>query len=168
MSRRSCYLLAGLAFALHNGEEALAAGNLLRFMRSDAPGFLREFYAGITVYELRVSLVVVTVLGFVVTAFTVRRSATAAAAFVMLVLAALLGLNALVHIGLSIAAGSYMPGLATAVLISLPVSALLLLRARRETWVPAPALWAVMPVAALLHGPVLGTFLRASALLMRE
>lgn len=168
MSRPSCYLLVGFTFALHNGEEALTARSLLRFMQSDAPGFLRDFYAGITVFELQANLLILTVLGFVVTAVAVRFSTISASAFGMMVFAALLGLNALLHIGLSIASRSYMPGLVTAVLITLPVSVLLLLRAQHEAWVSTSAFWAVMPVAAVIHGPVLGTFLRTSLLLMRE
>lgn len=168
MSRRSWYLLVGFAFAVHNGEEALTARRLLRFMQSDAPGFVRDFYAGITVGELQASLLVLTVLGVVVTGVAMRSSTTSASAFGMMVFAALLGLNALAHIGLSIASRSYMPGVATAVSITLPVSALLLLRGKHEAWVSTSAFWAVVPVAAVLHGPGLGAFLRASLLLMRE
>jgi hypothetical protein len=168
MSRRSRYLLVGFAFALHNGEEALTARRMLQFMRSEAPGFLRDFYAGITVFELQANLLILTVLGFVVTAVAVRSSSSFASAFGMMVFAALLALNALLHIGLSIASRSYMPGLVTALLITLPVSALLLLRAKHEAWVSTSAFWAVIPVAALVHGPVLGAFLRTSLLLMRE
>jgi hypothetical protein len=58
MSRRSWYLSLGLALALHNGEEALRATHMLQFMQSDAPGFLRDVYAGITVPELQGSLLI--------------------------------------------------------------------------------------------------------------
>ena len=118
MSRRSCYLLVGFAFAIHNGEEALHAGRLLQFMQSEAPGFLRDFYAGITVVELQANLLILTLLGFVVTAVARRSSTTLASAFGMMVFAAVLGLNAFLHIGLSIASRSYMPGLVTALLIT--------------------------------------------------
>ena len=60
MSRRSWYLILGLALALHNGEEVLRATHMLRFMQSDAPGFLRDAYAGITVSELQGSLLILT------------------------------------------------------------------------------------------------------------
>jgi hypothetical protein len=85
----------------------------------------------------------------------------------MMVLAALLGLNAVFHIVLSIQTGAYMPGLVTAVLISLPVSVTLLVRARQQRWVSARAFWAVLPVAILIHGPVLDAVFRASLRLMR-
>jgi heme/copper-type cytochrome/quinol oxidase subunit 4 len=168
MSRRSCYLLVGVAFALHNGEEALTARRLLRFMQAEAPAVLGDVYAGLTVVDLHASLLILTVLGLVVTAVAVRSSATSAAAFGMMVFAAVLGLNAFLHLGLSIAAWSYMPGVATALLITLPVSALLLRRAKQEAWVSTPAFWAVLPAAVLIHGPALAMFLGASSLLLRE
>ena len=129
---------------------------------------MRDFYAGITVFELQANLLILSALGFVVAAVAVRSSSASASAFGMMVFAALLGLNALLHIGLSIASRSYMPGLVTALLTTLPVSALLLHRARREAWVSTPAFWAVLPAAAVIHGPALGTFLRTTLLLMRQ
>lgn len=168
MSRSAWYLLVGLAFALHNGEEALAAWRLLEFLQSDAPRFLREFYAGITVFELQVGLIILTALGIVVTVVTVRSPTASASAFGMMVFAAVLGLNAVAHIGLSIAARSYVPGLVTAIAITLPVSVLLLLRARREAWVTPSVFWAVLPVAVLVHGPLLAAFLQISLMLLGD
>lgn len=168
MSRRSWFLILGLAFALHNGEEAIRAAHMLQFMQSDAPGFLRDAYAGITVSELQGSLLILTGLVFLGIAVAAVFSAAAASAFGMMVLAALLGLNGVFHIVLSLQAGAYMPGLATALLISLPVSVTLLVRARQQRWVPARAFWTVLPAAVLIHGPVLGAVLRVSLGLVRE
>lgn len=168
MSRSAWYLLVGLAFALHNSEEGLAARRLLEFLQSHAPRFLREFYAGITVFELQVGLIILTALGIVVTAVAVRSSTASASAFGMMVFAAVLGLNAVAHIGLSIAARSYMPGLVTAIVLTLPVSVLLLLRARREAWVTTSVFWAAFPVAALVHGPLLAAFLQISLMLLGD
>ena len=168
MSRRSWYLILGLALALHNGEEALRATYLLHFMQTDAPGFLRDVYAGITVSELQGSLLILTAIAFLGIVVATVFSSAAASAFGMMVLAALLGLNAVFHIVLSIQTETYMPGLITAVLISLPVSVTLLVRARQQRWVSAAAFWAVLPVAVLIHGPVLDAIFRVSLRLMRE
>ena len=168
MSRRSWYLILGLALALHNGEEAVRAARMLQFMQSDAPGFLREVYAGTTVSELQGSLVILTAIALFGVVVAAGFSAAAASAFGMMVLAALLGLNAIFHIALSIQAGAYMPGLVTALLISLPVSITLLVRARHQRWVSARAFWAVLPVAILIHGPVLSAVFTLSLGLMRE
>jgi hypothetical protein len=160
--------MLGLAFALHNGEEAIGAAHMLQFMQSDAPGFLRDAYAGITVSELQGSLLILTGLVFLGIAVAAVFPAAAASAFGMMVLAALLGLNAIFHIVLSIQAGAYMPGLLTALLISLPVSAALLVRARQQRWVSARAFWTVLPLAILIHGPVLDVIFRVSLGLVRE
>lgn len=168
MSRRSRYLILGLALVLHNGEEALRAAQMLQFMQADAPGFLRDAYAGITVSELQGSLLILTTIAFVAVVLAAVFSAAAASAFGMMVLAALLGLNAVFHIVLSIQAGTYMPGLVTAVLITLPVSVTLLVRARQQRWVPAGAFWSVVPIALLIHGPVLDVVFRVSVSLVRE
>jgi len=162
MSRRSWYLILGLALALHNGEEMLRATQMLQFMQSDAPGFLREAYSGITVSELQGSLLILTAIAFLGIVLAAVFSAAAASAFGMMVLAALLGLNAVFHIVLSIQAGAYMPGLVTALLLSLPVSVTLLVRARQQRWVSARAFWTVLPVAVLIHGPVLDAVFRVS------
>ena len=158
----------GLALALHNGEEALRATHMLQFMQSDAPGFLRDAYAGITVSELQGSLLILTAIALLGAVVAAVFSAAAAAAFGMMVLAALLGLNAVFHIVLSIQAGAYMPGLITALLISLPVSVTLLVRAWQQRWVSARAFWTVLPVAVLIHGPVLDAGFRVSLSLVRE
>lgn len=168
MSRRSWYLMLGLALALHNGEEALRAIHMLDFMQSDAPGFLRDAYAGITVSELQGALLILTVIAFVGIVVAAVWPAAVASAFGMMVLAALLGLNAVFHIVLAIQTRAYMPGLVTALLISLPVSVTLLVRARQQRWVPARAFWAVLPAAVLIHGPVLDAVFRLSLRLMRE
>jgi uncharacterized membrane protein YoaK (UPF0700 family) len=166
-NRRWRYLLTALAFAVHNGEEALAAERLLDFARTRAPSFLRDFYAGITPSELQASLLILTAVGLVVTAIAARSPGAPGSAFAMTVFAALLGLNAVAHIGLAFVARSYMPGLMTALLINLPLSATLILHARRETWVSPAALWAVFPVGVVLHGPVLAAFLRMNIAMLR-
>ena len=58
IGRRSWYLILALAFSVHNSEEWLLAPQMLRFMQSDAPAFLRDVYVGITVSELQGILLV--------------------------------------------------------------------------------------------------------------
>jgi hypothetical protein len=167
MSRRSWFLVLGLALSLHNAEEIVRARQMLQFMQSEAPAFLRDAYAGITVSELQGSLLILTAIalsGIVVAAVF---SAAAASAFGMMALAALLGLNAFFHIVLFIQTGAYMPGLVTALLITLPISLTLLERARHQCWVPAGAFWAALAVGVVVHGPVLDALFRMSLELMR-
>ena len=167
MSRRSWYLILGLAWCLHNAEEILLASQLLQFMQSDAPSFLRTGYAGITVSELQAVLLILSAVLLVVIAISAVSAASAASAFAVMMLAALLGLNAVFHIVLFIQTGVCVPGLVTAVLVSLPVAAALLVQARRQRWTPGPAFWAAGPVAVLVHGPVLDALFKVSLGLVR-
>jgi hypothetical protein len=167
ISRRSWILILGLAFGLHNSEEWLLAPQMLQFMQSDPPGFVRELYAGITVSELQGILLILTAVLLVVLAMAAVFSAAAGSAFAVMVFAALLGLNAVFHVLLFIQTGLYVPGLVTAVLVSLPVSAALLVHARRQRWTPGPAFWVAVPVALLVHGPVLDALFRLSLSLVR-
>ena len=162
ISRRWWYLILGLAFVVHNSEEVLLAPQMLRFMQSAAPGFVREFHAGITVSELQAVLLILTALVLMVIAIAVVFAAAPASAFALIALAALLGLNAVFHICLFIYTGVYSAGLATAVLVSLPVAAMLLVRARRQRWIPARAFWLAVPAAVLVHGPVVDWLFKAS------
>ena len=168
VSRRFWYLLVGLAFAVHNGEEALAAGRLIHVMQSRAPAFLREFYAGITVRELQVNLLILTLIGILLSSIAVRFPNARAAAYAILVFGTLLGLNAIVHIALTVAFQTYVPGLVTAVLLTLPVAVALIVRACREHWVASSAFWVVVPAAFLIHKPILGVFLRSTIAMMRS
>jgi len=167
ISRRWWYLSLGLAFGLHNSEEALLAPQMLQFMQSAAPGFLRDIYAGITVSEFQGILLILTAVLLVVIAVAAIFASATASAFGMMVLAALLGLNAVFHVVLCIQTGTYMPGLVTAVLVSLPLAAALLVQAKRQRWTPAPAFWAVLPVAVVLHGPVLDALFKVGLTLLR-
>ena len=162
VSRHAWYLTVAFAFAIHNAEEATTAPSLLQFMQSSAPLALRAFYEGINASELRVSLTVLTFLGFVATTFAARSPHSPRWAYVMLVFAAVIGVNALAHLVLASIFRTYMPGLITAVIVTLPVAAMTLLRARHEKWVASTAYWTVLPAALLVHGPVLALFIETT------
>lgn len=167
MNRRIWYIAVAVAFAIHNLEEAVAAARLLAFMRSRAPAFLRDFCSGIAVTDLRVSLAILTIVGVVVAAIAARRPSGVTSAFAMLVFAAVIGVNAIAHIALTLAVRAYMPGLITAIVLTLPLAVLLLVRGRREGWVSSAAYWSVIPAAILVHGPVLAGFIRLSITIAR-
>lgn len=167
LSRRSWCLILSLAWVLHDSEEWLLAPQMLQFMQSDAPDFVRNVYAGITVPELQAVLLILTSVVLVVIATAARFASTATAAFGTMVLAALLGLNGVFHIALFIDTGAYAPGLLTAVMLSLPIAAALLVQARRQRWTPTPAFLAVVPAAVLVHGPVLDALFKVSLSVVR-
>lgn len=162
MSRRAWYLTVALAFAVHNAEEATAAPRMLNFMQSSASMGFGAFYQGITPSELRASLAVLTLLGVTVTAFAVRFPHRSRWAYTMLVFASVIGLNALAHVALSSMFRTYMPGLVTALMLTLPAAVMVLLRARHEKWVSSTAYWTALPMAIVIHGPVLVLFIRTA------
>ena len=168
MSRRFWYVAVVLAFALHNLEEAVAAPRMLDLLQSRGPGYLRAFYSGIDAFTLRTSLLILTVLAILVTLAAARRPNRPGSAYAMLVFGAVIGLNALAHVALAVALRAYMPGLATALLLTLPVSALLLTLAHRERWVSSPVFWTILPAAIVVHGPVLLGFIRISTGIARS
>jgi hypothetical protein len=167
VSRRAWYIIIGVAFAVHNAEETTAAPRLLEFMQSGAPIALGAFYEGVNAAELRFSLAILTLGGLGVTAFAARFPITPGWAYAMLVFAAVIGVNAFAHIVMSGVARTYMPGLVTAVLLTLPVAISVLLRARRDSWVSTTAYWTAIPVALVIHGPVLVFFVRTTIAALR-
>ena len=162
LSRRSWCFILSLAWVLHDSEEWLLATQMLQFMQSDAPDFVRHVYFGITVPELQAVLLTLTSVVLVVIATAAFFASTVTAAFGTMVLAALLGVNAVFHIALFVDTGAYAPGLLTGVMVSLPIAVALLVQARRQRWTPTPAFLAVVPAAVLVHGPVLDVLFRIS------
>ena len=156
VSRRAWYLIIGVVFAVHNAEEAAVAPRMLEFMQVGAPVSVRAFYEGVSSAELRLSLTTLTLVGLAVTALAARLPLAPRRAYTMLVFAGVIGLNALGHAALSGIARTYMPGLATALLLTLPVATMVLVRARRDNWVSATAYWTAFPMALVIHGPGTG------------
>jgi hypothetical protein len=162
VGKRALYVLVAIVFVLHNAEEGIAAAQMIGFMQSQAPAFLRGLYEGVGVAELRISLAILTLVGVLVTVLCVRRATGAGSSYSMLLFASVIGVNAVMHIALAAAAGAYMPGILTAVTMTLPLAVVLLLRGRREMWVSSGTYWTLLPAALVVHGPVLAAFVRAS------
>jgi Protein of unknown function with HXXEE motif len=167
VDKRSWYFLTALAFGLHNVEEAAAAPRMLELMQSRAPMFLRSFYTGIQVSELRTSLIVLTVVALLLATAASRAPGAPGWSYTMLLFCAVIGLNALAHVSLSIAFGTYMPGLITALVLTLPVSVAVLVRGWRDRWVLPSAYWTILPAAVVVHGPVLAVFIRTTISVFR-
>jgi len=143
-----------MAFAVHNLEEGIGAPLLLQLMQSRGPDFLRGFYSGISAADMQGSLVILSAIGICLAAIAARRSTSRVWSYVMLVFAAVMGLNGLAHAAFSIAWHDYMPGTLTAVCVTMPVSLALLIRSRREVWIAPSLRWTLAPAALVVHGPV--------------
>ena len=161
MDRRAWYYGLALALALHNLEEAVMASRMVGMMQSRAPVFLRALYSGINVGELRINLLVLTAVGLSLAVLAARAPLTTGWSYVMLVFGAVIGLNALAHIGLSIWFRSYLPGLGTGTLITLPLVVALVRKAWYERWVSRLAFWSTAGAAILIHGPLLVFLIRS-------
>jgi hypothetical protein len=140
---------------------------MLVVMRRGGPQWLRAAYATVDPGQLRFGLAFLTLLGLLVALSAAAKATSRGWTLAMLVFCAVITLNAVAHIALAIAAGGYMPGLATAVVVCLPVSGWLLLRAFRQRWLPAPAGWTVAPLALVVHGPGLYALLSGIGALYR-
>jgi hypothetical protein len=135
-----------MAFALHNLEEALWL-----------PGWSRyagRFHPPVGAVELRFALAVLTAGGFLLTAMALRRGGRW-----FLALTGLWGVMLLnvvfPHLLATVVLGRYAPGLATALLLILPVSTYLLRRAFREqTLTPGSFARALAVVAFVLVGAI--------------
>lgn len=163
MTRRSWYLVTALAFALHNGEEALGATRMFQVLQTSGPAYVRAFYVGIDPSQLRMNLLALTLIGLVLAVLAARVPSSPTLTYLMLVFVAVIGLNALAHLALALMLGGYMPGLLTAIVVNLPVAALVATQAWRERWVPRWSLGLVVAGALVVHCPLLAAFMRITA-----
>jgi hypothetical protein len=163
LSRPGWYLLLAGVFATHNAEEAVAAPRTLELMRTHAPGALRSLYVDMSVGQLRTNLAVLSVLALALAIVAARRPCGRGWSYGMLLLATVMGLNALAHVAFALTWRAYMPGLVTALGLTLPCALIALRRGWREAWVARNHFWTLLPVALLVHGPLLAAFIRAGA-----
>lgn len=85
-----------------------------------------------------------------------RHPSSPRALWVLLALETTVGLNVIAHVTSALVLfRGYGPGLVTAILVNAPFVTYCFRRAARERWVSSAALWATIPAAVILHGPVL-------------
>jgi len=142
------FWIAAFAFALHNAEEAFGITSLY-------PEPLRTALEPVSASGVQRALVVVTVLP-VALALSVSRGVPGHwSLWLLLLLQATLAINAVAHVVFAFLAEGHAPGVVTAVLLNLPLAFYILRRAWKEGWVSASALWALLPAALFVHGPLL-------------
>ena len=155
--------LVPVLLALHNAEEALFFPRYLPFVISRLPGGWQSLAAPLTTGQVWAALAVVTAGAFAVAWWAVRRPASPAARWTLLLVQTMMLLNALWHVlTAAVLFGGYAPGLVTGVLVNLPFSIYLLRRAAAERWLSPPARWALVPAALVLHGPLLAALTLAT------
>ncbi len=152
-ARRALWLIPA-ALALHNLEEALTFPRDLPLVREQLPAAARPLAARLDVAGLRAALVWVTVVALLVVAWATRRQDSRPARWCALAVQAVVALNVISHVVVSIAiTRGYAPGLATALAVNAPLSVHLLRRAWAERWISRSSWWLLLPSALLLHGP---------------
>lgn len=160
--------LSFAALLVHNSEEAIAwhdqwppfTGNgtaaLTQRLTPLMQQLIAQDVARLSYAQLLISLVIVSLLALVVVSALMRSPQSPRARWAFVALQMVLALNAVAHIVSAVLLfQGYNPGLVTALLFTLPLATWILQRAWRERWVSHAALCASLPVALVLHGPVL-------------
>jgi hypothetical protein len=111
--------LGPLAFALHDSEEIVTLGPWARLHRSELPPFARVL-ADITTAEFTMAVLLI-LLGYLAAAWhgipTVRSGGRP---LPFLIASGMLAANGVTHVGQALYFGGYVPGVATATLITIP------------------------------------------------
>ena len=108
-------------------------------------------------------LVLITALAFLIAASGDLAAPGSPAGYALLAIQATMLVNVASHIGAAIVLRGYAPGLVTALALNLPFSLWLLHVASAGHWYSAAALLWLIPLALILHGPVLIGLLKAAA-----
>lgn len=159
--RRAALLLAVAVF-LHNLEEWVALG-----LMPEVLGRV-EALSGLAMPDLatiRAGLVVFAAFPLVIL-WRFAAYPTPRLTFVTCMIGAMTAANALMpHLALALATGGYVPGLLSAVLLTLPVGTATLWRARRDRWLPPRRWLAAIVLGVLLIPAVLLGFWAGAELL---
>ncbi len=138
-------LLIPLFFTLHNLEEAggvetLTGGRLQNMMY-------------VTADQMLVAIILATLIGWALAIACWSAPRGSKRLYVLLGLQAIMALNILTHVGGTILAASYVPGVITALLLELPLTILLFRQARREEILSRRALAMTFGAGLLAYGP---------------
>jgi hypothetical protein len=152
-----------ILLALHNAEEAIFFPRYLPFVLARLSSGLEAVAGPVTSGQVWLALAAITLLGFAVALWADRRPESRAAVWLLLLIQTTMLVNALWHLGAAVVLfGGYAPGLVTALLLNAPFAIYLLRRARAEGWLSRRALWALLPAALVVHGPLLSVLLLAT------
>lgn len=147
--------LVPILLAVHNLEEGLLMQRYLPAAQAAVPAFFRR-PVGLYDYPQFVALLIVlTIAAFLIAAFGGLTRPGSTAGYALLAVQATLLLNVASHIGAAFVLRGYSPGLVTALFVNLPFSLWLIAVAWQEHWYSRGALIGLVPIALILHGPVL-------------
>jgi TRAP-type C4-dicarboxylate transport system permease large subunit len=163
MPYRRVLWLVPILLAAHSAEEALFFPRYLPFVLARLPAGWQALAAPLTSGQVWSALAFLPAAAFAVAWWADRRPQSHAPRWLLLLIQSTALVNAIWHLAIAVILfGGYAPGLVTALLLNLPFSVYLLRRAVLEQWVGRPALWALVPGALVLHGPLLAALLLAT------
>jgi hypothetical protein len=140
---------------LHNIEEAVGfraycSGGVLALPR------IAAFDGRLTCATLVQALAALSVLAFLLAAAVSMRPRSRRLLWLLFALESAVALNVLAHVvAAALVFRGYGPGLLTALFVNAPFAFYCFARAKREHWLSRRALYATLPAALVLHGPVL-------------
>jgi hypothetical protein len=148
------------ALLLHVAEEAWAAPVMLAQMAAVGTQMTGETMALPSGPRMVALLAGLVLLSYGVLQWARRSSA---GLYALIALQTVLALNVLSHTAGTVLTGAYSPGLVTAWLVQAPLSVVIARRLRAEPWMTPLRRWTLVPVAVLIHGPLLRLALGAAA-----
>lgn len=154
-------------FLVHNLEEGLFMRETLDQVRTGMPRFLRVLLPPVSYEQFLVSLVLVTAIVFFLAIVGRPDREHSWGVYCLLGVQMVLLLNVAAHVTTLMVVGSYTAGLATSFFVNLPFSVFLFWRAVRERWIGTVGFLLLIPVAAVIHVPVLFGFLFVSGFISR-
>ncbi len=142
--------LIGVTLALHLAEEYITFPIYIPSLGRQLPWWLPSPALQHSMTNLRITLIVGTVLPCLVIAWAIMSRSHGFLIASLLVEAVLL-VNAFAHILTAFLRGGYVPGLITAVLINLPFGIYVFRTAVRQRWIRRYRAWQLIIVAIVLH-----------------
>jgi hypothetical protein len=154
-------------FLVHNIEEGLFMRETLDQVRTGMPRFLKVILPPVSYEQFLVSLILVSAIVFFLAIVGQLDRDRSWGVYCMLGVQMVLLLNVAAHLITMVVVRSYTAGLATSLLVNLPFSIYLFWRTARERWIGTAGLLLLIPVAAVVHVPVLFGFLYVSGFISR-
>jgi hypothetical protein len=161
---RALIWLGPVAFLVHDLEEVLTMERWTREHISSLPSVVQPFLP-VTTAQVAVAVALLLTL-FVCAAYAASRTGRRGGALTFFVfLVVTLGLNGLGHIVQAVVFQGYVPGLVTAVLVSLPYAAFLIWRMHRRGLFTARKLAILAAAGAVAHVPAVALVLSVGKML---
>ena len=158
LSRRAVLAAIGLTLVLHTIEEYATFPELLSSRDAGLPEWLHPNKFLHNAHELRIALVIATVLPLVMIAWAILRPGKGLLISALL-LESILLVNAAWHVLAAMVRHGYAPGVVTAVLINLPFGVYVLRRAVKEQWIGTRTAGLLIGIALVLHVVAVGSLL---------